>query len=337
MRLFICEYVTGGGLLGSPLPPGLAREGDMMLGALVKDVAALGGIDILTTRDARLGDVDLPAECRTVNGRETPWRLWQEMAERSDAVWPIAPETDGALLRLSALVGAAGRTLVGSKPEAVCLAGSKRATTDRLIACGVATVPTVRADPSEVNLLPPVNDGWVLKPDDGAGAESTRLFRRRDDLLRAMCALPRENNMVVQPYIPGVAASLSVLCRKGRTRLLSCNQQDIVIDDDRFRYRGGVVGALEARRSVYEAIANSVVAAIPGLWGHVGIDLIDGASEPVVLEVNPRLTTSYVGLGRAIGVNPAGLALRLLASDMEAANYSWPVTPQRVDVAAGNA
>ena len=40
MRLLICEYVTGGGFLGQPLPASLAREGDMMLAALVKDNAA---------------------------------------------------------------------------------------------------------------------------------------------------------------------------------------------------------------------------------------------------------------------------------------------------------
>jgi tyramine---L-glutamate ligase len=32
----------------------------------------------------------------------------------------------------------------------------------------------------------------------------------------------------------------------------------------------------------------------------------------VVLEINPRLTTSYAGLGRALGCNPAGLVLDLL-------------------------
>jgi tyramine---L-glutamate ligase len=333
LRLFICEYVTGGGLLGSSLPPGLAREGDMMLGALVKDVAALDGIDIVMTRDARLGAVNLPAQCHVMSGAETPWAAWRSIIETVDAVWPIAPETGGALARLSDLALTAGRCLIGSRPEAVEIAGSKFATAERLAACGIATVATIRAETARRGALPAGYDRWVLKPDDGAGAEATRLFCRREDLTRALHAAPSPAGMVVQPYVAGAAASLSVLCRDGRAWLLSCNHQDIAIEGGAFRYRGGVVGGLEARRPDYAAIAGAVAIAIPGLWGYIGIDVVDGPAGPVVLEVNPRLTTSYVALGRAVGLNPAGLILRLLHADLDAIKTELPVTPQRVDVA----
>jgi tyramine---L-glutamate ligase len=332
LRLFICEYITGGGLLGSSLPPGLAREGDMMLGALVKDAAALAGVDVVTTRDARLAPPALPADCRMIGGDEVPWVVWQAMMQEADAVWPIAPETAGVLTRLSSLAIATGRPLIGSRPEAVDLAASKRATVERLTACGIAAVPTVPADAVLRDALPRGGDGWVLKPDDGVGAEATRLFRRRDDLMRALRAMPALRGMVVQPYVAGPAASLSVLCCDGRSWLLSCNRQDVEIEGGVFRYRGGVVGGLEARQSDYAVIAAAVAAAIPGLWGYVGIDLVESAAGPVVLEVNPRLTTSYVALGRAIGLNPAGLILRLLHSNLEAVRTPLRVTPQRIDV-----
>jgi predicted ATP-grasp superfamily ATP-dependent carboligase len=47
------------------------------------------------------------------------------------------------------------------------------------------------------------------------------------------------------------------------------------------------------------------------LWGYAGIDLILTAGGPVILEINPRLTTSYVGLRQATGENPATLMLDL--------------------------
>ena len=34
MRIFAFEFFSGGGSLGQPLPPGLAREGDLMLGSV---------------------------------------------------------------------------------------------------------------------------------------------------------------------------------------------------------------------------------------------------------------------------------------------------------------
>jgi predicted ATP-grasp superfamily ATP-dependent carboligase len=443
--LLICEYVTGGGFAGAPLPPGLAREGDMMLSALVKDVAALDGIDIVVVRDSRLvamedagttlprDDSDflhaqgasfdklrirgnrngtkkiphpelvegraalIPGSCRVLRVDEDPWQAWRDAIEDVDAVWPIAPETGGALLRLSEMVVSAGRALIGSRPRAVSLTTSKRETVEHLgrtdvrvpqltplsnrdtphptlplrgggnersgglpsplegegrvggtcmathanvsgsdgacpAACDIPVVPTVRAVEVARDGLPDSSDGWVVKPDDGAGAEGTRLFRRADDLRQWLAASSDVGNLVIQPYLPGTAASLSVLCQEGRGWLLSCNRQDVVIENDAFGFRGCVVGGLEQRRPIYASVAAAVAAAIPDLWGYVGIDLIDRDSGPIVLEVNPRLTTSYVGVRQAIGINPAGLVLRLLQEDLGAVERPLRVWPQRVDV-----
>jgi predicted ATP-grasp superfamily ATP-dependent carboligase len=334
LRLLICEYVTGGGFVGSPLPPGLAREGDMMVSALVKDLAALGGIDIVSVRDARLAPVEQTGSCRVIHVYGNPWDIWRSAIEEVDAVWPIAPESGRALQRLSELVIRAGRILIGSRPAAVSLTTSKRATAERLAAYGVPVVPTVSALEIARRGLPEGANGWVVKPDDGAGAEGTRRFRSADEVRQALAAASEIDNLVVQPFMPGVAASMSVLCHDGRARLLSCNLQDIVIENEAFRFRGCVVGGYEQRRPVCERLAAAVAAAIPDLWGYVGIDLVDGDSGPLVLEVNPRLTTSYVGLRQAIGVNPAALVLRLLQDDLSVGEQSGTIRAHRVDVGA---
>jgi len=337
LRLLICEYVTGGGFLGRPLPASLAREGDMMLAALVKDVAGVGGIEIATVRDGRLRDVDLPATFRVVSAPDDPWLVWRNAVQAADAVWPIAPETGGALTRLSELVIAAGRTLIGSRPPAVTLAASKLATAEHLAAHGIAVVPTVPAEVALHDGLPSGPDGWVVKPDDGAGAESTRLFRQCDEMRRWLVAAAERNNLVVQPYVEGVPASLSALCQNGRAWLLSCNRQEIAIENGEFRFRGSIVGGLEQRRPRYEPIAAAVAAAMPELWGYVGIDFIAAAAGPFVLEVNPRLTTSYVGLGRAIGMNPAALVLRLIDHDLRAIECPLQIGANRIDMMAFHA
>jgi tyramine---L-glutamate ligase len=334
LRLLICEYVTGGGFAGAPLPPSLAREGDMMLGALVKDVATLDGIDIVVPRDFRLAAMENSSACRIIRVEADPWAVWQGAIEDVDAVWPIAPETGGALLRLSDLVISAGRTLIGSRPPAVSLTMSKWETVDRLGRHDVPVVPTLRAADVGRDGLPDGTNGWVVKPDDGAGAEATRLVRRSDDLRRLLGAAADIEKLVVQPYLPGAAASLSMLCQDGRGWLLSCNRQDIVIENDAFRFRGCVVGGLEQRRNSYASIAAAVIAANPDLWGYVGIDLVDTGSGPVILEINPRLTTSYVGLRQAIGVNPAALVLRLLQEDLSAIERPLRVRPRCVNVRA---
>jgi predicted ATP-grasp superfamily ATP-dependent carboligase len=337
LRLLICEYVTGGGFVGSPLPPGLAREGDMMVDALVKDVAALDGVDIVMVRDSRLASMAVPDACRVIRVDENPWKVWRAAIEQVEAVWPIAPETGGALLRLSELVVRTGRTLIGSRPFSVSLTTNKQMTAAHLASCGVPIVPTVRARDVLRQGLPDGRHGWVVKPDDGAGAEATHLFRSADELRQWLTVSTGADNLVVQPYVPGMAASLSVLCRDGRSWLLSCNRQDIVIEGGAFRFRGCVVGGLEHRRPICARLAAAVTAAIPDLWGYVGIDFVDGDLGSVVLEINPRLTTSYAGLRQAIGVNPAELVLRLLQGDLDAVERPLGIAPQSVDVGAFDA
>ena len=53
MRIFVYEFVTGGGLAGRPVPRSLAREGLAMRSALLEDLAAIDGHEIVTTTDTR--------------------------------------------------------------------------------------------------------------------------------------------------------------------------------------------------------------------------------------------------------------------------------------------
>ncbi len=327
MRVLVCEYVTGGGLAGRELPPSLAREGDMMLAALVKDLAALPGIEVWATRDSRLPPPALPIHFLRFEPGADPWALWRCLTASVDAFWPVAPEQDGILENLSLLAEKAGCRLIGCRPGAIRLTASKRATVERLARHGVAAVPTWPA-----RAVPEAANGWVVKPDQGAGCEDAMLFERRAELEAWLARGGRGKDLVVQPYLAGPAGSLSVLYAAGAARLLACNLQNIALDAGRFHYVGGVVGGFEAERESCQVLAEAVGKAIEGLWGYVGIDFLATADGPLVLEINPRLTTSYVGLHRALGVNPAGLVLDLLDHGSAAARRPLACAPVEIDV-----
>lgn len=309
MRVFVCEFVTGGGFLGAPIPPGLRHEGDLMLAALVNDLAAISGVAVTVARDDRLPNPALPATVAWLSEGDDPWAAWGGLTAEADAAWPVAPETGGALERLSRFVLDSGKVLIGSRPDAVRVAASKNETGRQLGRSSVPVVPTWPADrvPSGVH-----RGRWVLKPDDGAGCEETFLLDRPDDAPRRVPAGELQR-FVLQPFVAGTAASLSLLCRDGEAVLLSCNRQAVSCEGGTFRYGGGVVGGMEERRAAFQPVAAAVAGAMPGLWGYAGVDLIDGQDGPVVVEVNPRLTTSYAGLRDAIGGNPAALVMGLLA------------------------
>ena len=304
MKLFVFEMVTGGGLAGETIPPGLAREGDLMVSALLRDLRDVPGARLSTSRDRRLPPVPGIAAIAPAPGEE-PWALYARGAGAADAAWPVAPETGGALERLARDTLALGKRLIGSRPDAVRLTASKRETVRALDAAGIPVVPTFTAGEG----LPAFAGTWVVKPDGGAGCEGVRTLPNR----RAAAEyLAEDPSLVAQPWVEGPALSLSLLCGDGRAALLSCNRQHVRHVDGRLLLRAITVNALADRDGRLARLAGHVAAAIPGLWGYVGVDLVLAAEGPVVLEINPRLTTSYCGLRAALGVNVAALVLDLL-------------------------
>lgn len=296
MRVFMCEYVTGGGLRGAPLPASLVREGAMMRDALARDLDELPRVDILTTHDERLAP---PAGATSVPVRDQDdvWKLWADLLPGCDAAWVVAPETGGALLRLARLVKRSGVRLVGPDEEAIRVCSSKRLTAERLRARGVAAAPVWRPGFVPANARGP----FVSKPDDGAGCEATRLW----DQAPRPSQLPPGH--VLQPYLGGVAASATVLTTDGETRLVAANRQHVAIGDGVFGFRGLSVGGLDDPDGRLASLARSVAGALSGLSGLYGVDVVMAASGPVVVEVNPRLTTAYAGLREALDINPAVL------------------------------
>ncbi|MFC5357191.1 ATP-grasp domain-containing protein [Azospirillum himalayense] len=306
MRILVCEFVTGGGLPpDAPIPASLAREGDLMLHALLIDLLEVPGVAVTVTRDARLPPLAAPVRSITITDPRESWSLWEDLARQADGVWPIAPETDGALERFSRMVEASGRRLFNSRADAVAVTSSKAATTAVLSAAGLPVVPVWRVGVD----APPGGGPWVVKPDDGAGCVDTRLIRDHTEW-RGWLEEADRSGFVVQPFQPGIPASLSMLCREGRAWPLTANRQNVFLTGDVFSYGGGIVGGM-ALSPVLSDIARGVAAALPGLFGCVGVDLIIGPGGPTIIEVNPRLTTSHVGLRRATGVNVAAAVLEL--------------------------
>lgn len=327
MRILVCEFVTGGGLPpDQPIPAGLAAEGATMLRALLDDLLEVPGVELLVTRDARLDPLAPPVRSLTVPGPPESWAVWEDLARAADAVWPIAPESEGALERFSRLVEAAGRPLLNSRADAVAVTASKAATAGVLAAAGLPVVPVRRIEAADE---PPQDDPrwdfpWVVKPDDGAGCIDTLLLRDRAAWQRWRAA--GRPGFVVQPFVPGTPASLSLLCRDGRAWLLAANRQSVALSGSAFAYRGGVVGGLPASPDLAR-LAGGIAAALPGLFGYVGVDFIATPEGPQVLEVNPRLTTSYAGLRRATGRNVAAELLALASEPVAEPNPPGRIEP----------
>lgn len=325
MKVLVYEYVTGGG----PIAPSssLAGEGALMLGALLDDLAEIPGVRPMVMLD-RLAPVVGVRNHTTEWLRLAPGEAAQERflteIHRVDAVWPIAPETGGVLERLCLAVEAAEKALLTSPSRAVGMTASKLKTVTRLASQGVPVIPTQPCDfkVATPHFAYPI----VVKADDGAGCEDSCIIRgaAQWESLRHGSDMV---NPIMQPLVAGESLSLSGLFAHGEARLLSVNRQHIDQQLDRFQLNGCSVNALTDREGQFTEILKRTAAAFPELWGYAGIDLLMNEAGLWVLEINPRLTSSYAGLRSGLGVNPASLVMDLHASGRLPTLPARPLNP----------
>lgn len=302
MKVFVFEYATGGGCANAALPAFLA-DGELMWRALLDDLTAIPGVEVITLRDDRLALPTIPGADIVATRAATYTDDFRHCLDAADAVWMVAPESGGILEKLSRETLLAGKRLLSSRPEGIRIGASKMATAHRLALCGVATIPAY-ASPYLM-----IEDGpIVMKPDDGAGCQDTRLFANLEEA-EAWTLTNSAAGYIFQPFVSGQARSLSVLCCDGRAQLLAVNRQHVSQHQGHMEFQGVSINDQADTEGDYAVLANRIAAAIPDLWGHVGIDFIATRTGPVVVEVNPRLTVSYVGLSAALACN---LAQRLL-------------------------
>jgi predicted ATP-grasp superfamily ATP-dependent carboligase len=180
-------------------------------------------------------------------------------------------------------------------------------------------VPTPETVPAMQGVIGYPRGPWVVKPRYGAGSQETYLLT---DHPIAAVRVPGDSPFgepLVQRFIPGRPASVAFLIGPRQTVALAPAWQDLS-DDDRFHYRGGSIPIPPDLAARAERVARRAVAAVPGLGGSVSVDVVLGDAEDVVIEINSRLTTSYVGLRALAADNLMGLLLRLTRGEPGASN-----------------
>ena len=269
--------------------------------ALAEDFAAIPGVTVVMTLDDRLADE--PGGWGVLRVRPGEERAtFARLAAVCDYTLCVAPETGGVLEDRARMIEEVDGWSLGCSPEAVALCGDKLRLADHLIARAIPTPPSRRVWPREG--LPRDHPyPAVLKPIDGAGSLDTYFVDSPDDLPDPAKAIPEA---LLQPFEAGSPMSAAFLVAEdGEPLLVGLAEQHVERRDGQFAYRGGRVpadGPIPA--PVVEAVRS-----IPGLRGWVGVDFVrcEMSGRVVVLEINPRATTSFVGW-REVAPEPGALA-----------------------------
>ncbi len=253
-------------------------------------------VRVILTLDSRLRADAGPWTVERVADGEATQRLCQ-LAQLADFTVLIAPETTGVLAQLTRALQETGTRLLGSTAEAIELTGDKVRLAAWLKSIGIDTPPTRAVIPG-AGLPADAEYPAVLKPVDGAGSLNTFLVPDHNSVPFDANAMPAA---ALQPFVSGTPMSASFLVGEdGAAYLIGIGVQRMAIREGRFEYLGGTlpVSCPGARAQLEPAIRS-----IPGLCGFVGIDFLWDLERQhaTVLEINPRPTTSYVGLSRLLG------------------------------------
>lgn len=294
-----------------------------MLAALIEDISAITNCECVTALDANLAEQHPLAGCTipVEDSREAD-AVFLALATLSDAVLVIAPETENILLAYRERVSELDNRFVGCSSQAIELCADKKLLADHLLSHDIPTIPIVGSGCDQFSQL---NFPCIIKPRDGAGSQLTFLIENEADWKAALRQFEQCGNNLVpicQPYVEGQMVSVAALveCDQNILEIFPVAAQSFS-KDKRFRYQGGKVPSAVSCIEQIESIVRKTCSTMTGLNGYVGYDFVipDGQpDEPLLLEINPRLTTSYVGYRKLTDEN---LAERMLFPN----RYSEPI------------
>ncbi|HEY2785778.1 MAG TPA: ATP-grasp domain-containing protein [Fimbriiglobus sp.] len=301
VRVFVYEHMTA----SSRIPAeSLYREGRAMRDAIRDDLGAVPGVEVVSFPDF------------------APIDSFESLVRGCDAALVIAPEFDGILESLVRRVEAVGVPVLGPSAAAVRLTADKLATARVWASAGIPSPLTESVLDWAESRVP-----CVIKPRFGAGSTATYFCGNTETFLRHRQAVREgfSGESIACEFVPGTAVSVAFLIGPAETRPLIPALQ-YVSPDSHFRYDGGElpIPPTLAERAVF--LGKRAVERIPGLHGFVGVDLVlgraDDGTQDRAIEINPRLTTSYVGLRTRAATNLAGVLLNI-CSDKLVGTIGW--------------
>jgi predicted ATP-grasp superfamily ATP-dependent carboligase len=310
MRVFLYEYTCA--VADPTLPPALRAEGRAMLRAVAEDFSRLPGV-CANTLVATGWAAHIPGVEAFIHGGDER-AAFRQLAAAADFTLVIAPETDNILESRCRWVLEAGGRLLGPRPDAVGLTGDKYALAQHFQKWRIRTPESLLFSwPSAENLQFPM----VLKPRFGAASQATFLVHDMQGTRFAIDQASGEiGEFIVQAFVPGTPASVAILIGPSEMVPLLPAEQHLS-GDGRFHYLGGRLPLAPELCGRVQDLAGRAVATVAGLQGYVGVDVVlgepdDGCGDQVI-EINPRLTTSYVGLRLMARENLAERMLRAAA------------------------
>ncbi len=164
----------------------------------------------------------------------------------------------------------------------------------------------------------PENTGLgILKPRDGVGCDGISFIQLSGEELSSKAGTAScDQSWLLQRYVPGVPCSVGFIGGRGTgpATVLPPALQNLRLQKGQPVYCGGRIPCEPALCDAIAPVAQKLVDALGDFSGYVGVDIVVGKNDSdelqaTVIEINPRLCTSYVGYRKATSCNLAAVLL----------------------------
>ena len=294
MKILILEYITAMGIDD----PSIWSEGQAMLNGFLDDFKDKN-VDYLISSNQSIS-CNNPCNPVKLEGELMDWL--DKNISNYDSCLVIAPEEDFILYNIINFIEKKGIKIIGSSSDAVMTCSDKFLMYESL----KDKVPIIRTEKvffKDVNSYKPFNDKRILKPADGVSCSGIQIVSSNDEMKKAASLIETSlPYFVIQNFIEGTSASVSLISNGKEAVPLSLNLQDINFSDSGINYNGGQVPLNHKLADEAKKAAKKAVESIDGLKGYVGVDMILGDKVHLV-EINSRITTPYVALRNLLNFN----------------------------------
>ncbi len=324
-KLLIFEYVSGGGFSNTTIPTSLLCEGFGMLRSITKDFSLLD-FEIYTMLDYRISFLSKFLQADNIikiQKNENYIKYFKDLIKICEYVFIIAPETSNILYKLTKIIKSYGKIILSTNLKGI-KHGTSKIISYKIFKKNEILTPKTYKIPYKKktldlefivqkfrNLKTPI----VIKPEDGVGAESVHYFEKKSQILKFFMEYPpdfkKKRNYILQEFIHGRNLSISLVGSPNlhiNPLILSINAQNIDIKNKESEYLGGYT-PVENHKELFNQISY-IINKLNNLKieGYFGIDFIEDINHSAVfIEINPRLTTSYIGLRKILNFNCAEL------------------------------
>lgn len=293
MRILVTEYFLSTFEKSEDL--NFLIEGYAMTRTIIESLSSNAHL-IMTILSEKLRDyVELPKVEIIEVKKENYYNTIEKLSKMCDLIIAIAPPNE-----LIKLIDIAECEYVGPSRDLVKLFSDKYSCITKLQELGFKVPKTMKLRRIE-DIKRFNNKTHIIKPVDSAGCCGQVVIKSIWEVEKALNYALRYSSrdyVILQEYIEGIPSSISVISNGSDVLLMSLNLQLIHLNNN-LEYFGGILPIRKYVDIAFNLVID-LIRKFRGLKGYFGIDVVLRNDDIYIIEINPRLTTSIVGLYRLV-------------------------------------